>query len=464
MAVLEHSIEEKSGRLSLRLKINLIFAALTLVVLGIFVALEIQATRSSVREEMQASNRIATQLLTRIGGIYARDGTAKLAEFLRQTGRVRANEVHLFDDAGQLLYVSPPPTYKAGRDAPAWYAALVTPPVTPKVIPLDGGKMVVTTNPSRAVLDGWDDLKSVLISQAALLLAADILLFWLVGRWLAPLERIQRGLREIERGAHHIRLPALPGKEAGQMGRAFNRMAQAVEDNMKARQAAAEAQARLVAQREFTQMLHRRIEEERSALARELHDEFGQSLTAIRSIAKSIMQHPDIKGRPSERSVQLLFDTAGSTCDAMHRMIPRLRPMQLDEMGLVEAVRDLVSVVQLQHPAIRIDLQFEETIPHLAEVLEISVYRIIQEALTNVIRHAGASQVRVVLNIQQEQLRVTVSDNGIGEPGALARAGHYGVRGMQERAESLGGSICFQTAAQGGLVVDVTIPIQRAAA
>jgi signal transduction histidine kinase len=91
------------------------------------------------------------------------------------------------------------------------------------------------------------------------------------------------------------------------------------------------------------------------------------------------------------------------------------------------------------------------------------VYRIIQEALTNVIRHAAASQVRLVLSVQEEELRVTVADNGVGDVASLARAGHYGVRGMQERAESLGGSIRFQPAPQGGLEVDVMIPLQQAA-
>lgn len=464
MPGLEQRIDEPSRAMSLRLKIDIIFAVLTVLVLGIFVTVEIQGTRSSVHEEMQASSRIATQLLTRISSIYARDGLSSLAEFLRQTGRVRANEIRLLDDSGHVLYASPPPTYKAGRNAPSWYAALVSPTVVPKVIPLNGGKMVITNNPSRAVLDGWDDLKAVLISESALFLIADLLVFWIVGRWLAPLERILQGLREIEQGDHHVRLPPLPGKEAGEMGRAFNRMAQAVEENIQARQSSAEAEARLTAQREFTRMLHQRIEEERAALARELHDELGQSLTAIRSIARSIAQNPHIKGHDVERSAQLLFRTAGSTYDAMHRMIPRLRPIQLNEMGLLDAVRDLVSDIQVKHPGLRIDLQCDRTIPHLTELLEISAYRIIQEALTNVIRHAGASRVRLIIAVEDEKLRLTVSDNGTGIVTSIARAGHYGVRGMQERAESLGGTLRFDPVPEGGLKVDVSLPIGGAAA
>lgn len=452
--------ESAGGRagMSLRRKINLIFAVLTLLVLSIFFTVEIQASRSSIREEMEASNRISTQLLSRVGSSYNRLTMRELAKFLQQTGRVRASEVTLVDDTGTVLYASPPPTYKSGRNAPEWYTALVAPRIRPTAIYLDGGQMQVVVNPSRAVLDSWDDLKLVLISQGALFAVADLLVFWLVGRWLAPLDRILRGLRQIEAGEHHIRLPALPGKEVGEMGRAFNRMAQAVQENLEVRAAGAEAQARLVAQRESTQMLNARIEDERAALARELHDELGQSLTAMRSIAKSLTQHPDLQGRASAQAAQLLFDTAGATSDAMHRMIPRLRPMQLEGMGLTDAVRDMVSDIQLRHPELHIALLFE-ILPELPDVLEISAYRIAQEAITNVIRHAGATRVRMEFSLRDGQLAILVADNGTAVVTTLLKSGHYGVRGMQERAESLGGSVRFVSAEGGGLEVHVRLPL-----
>ena len=448
--------------LSLRRKLDLIFAVLTLLVLSIFVTVEIQATRSSIREEMEASKRISTQLLSRIGEGYGRANMPQLAKFLRQTGRVRASEVTLIDEAGSLLYTSPPPTYKAGRNAPDWYTEVVAPRMAPTTIVLDGARLQVTMNPSRAVLDSWDDLKTILISQGLLLLAADLLVFWLVGRWLVPLERISGGLRQMEAGQHHIRLPSLPGREAGEMGRAFNRMAQAVEENLQVRQAGAEAQARLQAQRESSRLLNARIEDERAALARELHDELGQSLTAMRSIAMSLLHSPELQGTTGAQAARLLFDTAGTTYDAMHRMIPRLRPIQLDGMDLIDAVRDMATDLQLRHPPLHIALQVMAPLPRLPDVLEISIFRIIQEALTNVIRHAGATRATIAFSLSDGQLQIVVADDGKGSDMRVHKSGHYGVRGMQERAESLGGSVQFGASPGGGLSVQVRLPMPAA--
>ena len=444
--------------MSLRLKINLIFAVLTILVFSILIAIEMNATRNSVAEEMEASGRIASQLLGRIGNMYANKNLPELVEFLRETGRVRAQEISLHSLNGDLLYQSPPSVYKTGRNAPQWYAALITPPESVRVIELSNARITMRTNPTRAILDGWDNLADILFAQSVLFIIADLVIFWLVGYWLAPLEKIERGLREIEQGDHHVRLPALPGKEAGQMGRAFNRMAQAVEENIQVRQATAEAQARLATQREFTQLLYARIEQERAALARELHDELGQSLTGIRSISKSLLQHADVAGNPLQRSAQMLFDTAGMMSDAMHRMIPRLRPIQLEGMGLVDAVRDLLTATQLKNPELKTELEVQGEIPALNEECELHAYRIIQEAITNVVRHAKASRTHVCIAMKNNSLILSIADDGQGAQ-SLQREGHYGVRGMQERAASIHGNIVFQAAAMGGCEVLVTLPL-----
>jgi two-component system sensor histidine kinase UhpB len=172
------------------------------------------------------------------------------------------------------------------------------------------------------------------------------------------------------------------------------------------------------------------------------------------------MQRPDVAGGPLEQHAKMLFDTAGMTSDAMHRMIPRLRPIKLEGMGLVDAVRDLLTETQHNNPDIRFDLKVTGTVPVLEETLELSAYRIIQEAVTNIVRHSGATLAHIQVRNDGGQLTLAISDNGRGAA-SVKREGHYGVRGMQERAESHGGHIVFQTAAEGGLEVVVSLPIKE---
>jgi len=173
-----------------------------------------------------------------------------------------------------------------------------------------------------------------------------------------------------------------------------------------------------------------------------------------------MMQRPDVAGGPLEQHAKMLFDTAGMTSDAMHRMIPRLRPIKLEGMGLVDAVRDLLTETQHNNPDIRFDLKVAGTVPALEETLELSAYRIIQEAVTNIVSHAGATAAHIRMSSGEGQLTLAIADNGRGAS-SVKREGHYGVRGMQERAESHGGQIVFQTAAEGGLEVVVSLPIKE---
>jgi two-component system sensor histidine kinase UhpB len=111
-----------------------------------------------VREEIAAANIVATQLLSRVAQTYERDGPLPVLLFLKYLGRVRANEITLVDAHGGVLYRSPPATYKAGREAPAWFSALFLPQTSPRVFALAGGaELRVEANATRAVLDGWDD-------------------------------------------------------------------------------------------------------------------------------------------------------------------------------------------------------------------------------------------------------------------------------------------------------------------
>ena len=276
--------------MKLRTRLNLVVTGLTAVFMGVLIASEIRDMRSSIREEIEAANQVASQLLGRLAVIYSRTGGPDVVqEFLQQLGRVRANDIVLRSPAGEMLYRSPPPTYKAGREAPAWFAHLLAPQQPRHTFLLPGGfVLVVQAQTSRSVLDAWDDLTRLLMLALGMLVVVNGMAFWLVDRSLAPFPVIANGLERIQRGDLAFRLPPLPGAEAHSIGAAFNRMAQAVEDNVQAERRAREAQSRLEERREMAKLVEQRVDEERRLIAHELHDEFGQSVTAIRSLALAI--------------------------------------------------------------------------------------------------------------------------------------------------------------------------------
>jgi two-component system, NarL family, sensor histidine kinase UhpB len=274
--------------MSLRLQINLIITTLLALFASLLIGLQIDNTRRGVHEEVQGANVVATQLLSRVNWIYGYSGLTGMTEYLTQVGRVRANEISLYDDQNKLLYRSPPATYKQGRDAPQWYASLVSSPLAPKEITLPNGRIVLQADPSRATLDGWDDLRPLLWMVLGGFVLANLLVYALIGRVLKPLRLLVRGLGQVAQGAYDTRLPALSGHEARQISMAFNGMAQSVQDSAIARQQALAATQALAENRELTQIIQERIEQERGAIARELHDEMGQQVTAIKSVGLAI--------------------------------------------------------------------------------------------------------------------------------------------------------------------------------
>ncbi len=445
--------------MSLRLQINLLLTALIGIFVSVLVWQQIDSTRRSVREEVEAASRVATQLLTRVTWIYGQSGSQGMQEFLERLGRVRANDIELFDKEGVAIYRSPPSPYKAGRDAPDWFASIVSPPMEPKQIDLPSGRLIVRADPSRATLDGWDDLERLLWIAGAVFVLGNLLAYWLAGRALRPLRKVVDGLREMERGAFHTRLPELPGREAQVMSHAFNAMAQAVEDNVAARRAAAEATEKLAENRELTQIIQARIEEERGAIARELHDELGQSVTAIKSVGLSIAQRAAGKDEAIEQAARLVVDTAGQIYDVVHHMIPKLRPLALDRFGLADALDDLLGDWRLQHPGIEFSLRRNDLPENLGDTLSTTVYRIVQEAVNNALRHANATRIAIELGMGDGDLTITVEDNGNGLPANWRTPGHYGVIGMRERAFTLGGMLELQKPEGGGLRVFARIPL-----
>jgi two-component system, NarL family, sensor histidine kinase UhpB len=449
---------------SLRVRLNLIVGLL----MGVFIAsllwLQIDGTRGSVREEIIASNRVASQLLERVSWVVTRSGPQGMRVFLEQLGRVRANDISLTDENGGLLYRSPPPIYKLGRSAPAWFNTLVVPPLQRQVIHMPSGTLTIEADPSRAILDGWDDLKQLVLVAALALVAVNLAVFWAVGRTLKPFGRIVEGLHRMQQGDYATRLPPLPGREAGLIGESVNRLGAAIEANVQQRIAAYQTERDLADSREWAQRVAQRLEAERRDIASELHDELGQSVTAIRSLAKSLdgrLGADDAMGREAAR---LIDSEAARLYDAMHGMIPRLTPLALGPLGLPDALNDLVTAIRQRHPAWQLTLQVQGIDGPISPGPALVAYRVAQEAINNAIKHSGGYAIRLtLLRTGTNEMSVSIDDDGCGLPPPESRPARFGLTGLRERVAALGGSFGAAARPEGGSRVWARLPCEAAA-
>jgi signal transduction histidine kinase len=220
--------------------------------------------------------------------------------------------------------------------------------------------------------------------------------------------------------------------------------------------------------RQITQLLQSRLEEERRGLARELHDELGQCITAIKSIGTSIARQstPDA---PVHTSANTIVSVAGHIYDVVHDIVGRLRPGALDTLGLAETLKDLVAVWASRHPEIEFRFELAGDVANLGDALDIAVYRVVQECVTNAVRHAGASRVGIHVvraaadGAPSAALTVAIADDGKGmDVHAAVDSTRFGLAGIRERVEALNGHFDIDSAPGSGVRVNVTLPLTAA--
>jgi len=444
---------------SLRFKIHLIVGLLTLLFLFVMMGLELRSMRASVNEEVVAANRVAGQFLNRTVWRYAAQGTPAVLGFLQGMGRVRSNDITLRDKQGTVLYVSPPSPYKQGRDAPDWFDALVAPPPAAQSLELPDGKLTVQANASRAVLDAWDEAITLVFGAVVTLVVLNGLVYWLVGRTLRPFGQIVEALNQLEGGRFDVVLPPLPGAEAGTIGKAFNRMVGMLQGHIETERRAVRAELQLSESRELTRWVDHQIEQERHLIARELHDELGQSVTAMRSMALSIAQRMRTLDPQAEQAARLIAEESSRLYDAMHGIIPRLTPLVLDNFGLAEALADLAERTRRSHPGARIDLQADMDGVQLGSEAALALYRAAQEGLTNALRHGQARRVDVRLRAAADGTVLELADDGVGlSPDWAGKKGHHGLRWLAERVQGLGGNFELVPTSPRGVRLSVRLP------
>jgi two-component system, NarL family, sensor histidine kinase UhpB len=231
-------------------------------------------------------------------------------------------------------------------------------------------------------------------------------------------------------------------------------------------QARRQAEIRLVGalseNRSLAQENLRIQETERKHLARELHDELAQYLCAIKLDAVSIRDSGADAVFTSNAAVAII-----RLVDHVHAgvrdMIGRLRPVGLDELGLIAAVEHCVEHWRQRQPGMRFQLSVRGNFESLSEAIKLTLYRLIQEGLTNIHKHAHAGRAEITLQRiddkpgAPEELRLTVADDGRGMDSRLRHSG-FGLNGMRERVEMMGGTFIIESASGGGLSLTARLP------
>jgi two-component system sensor histidine kinase UhpB len=278
-----------------------------------------------------------------------------------------------------------------------------------------------------------------------------------------------RAVRAIQRGDFSVQFPERRHGELGELQEAMVEMARELatsrheleaqvvqrtaqlQEAVNALRSADDEKRRLIA---HGNML---VEEERRRIAAEIHDQLNASLLAVRLLASSLKSRAGQPLPPDEvnETAIRIESTADEVYQSARRIVTQLRPEVLDMLGLRAALAGMVREYDRVHPSCRFEFRCPADFPRVPPQLSITVYRIAQEALSNVVKHAQASWVVVSLDVDEAkgELKVSVSDNGRGIADSETRRG-FGVIGMRERASGAGGTLEIATRPGGGTVVE----------
>ena len=543
----------------------------------------ILASKQSIEEGVEGANKVTLQLLDSVIMSSVQnpewgDTHLVMQRFLEDLGHVRSNRISLYDLQGTLLYKSPPSTYRLNTNPPNWFIRFLAPPNNVNTRLIRFGRLIVETNPIGTIKEAWVEMSRLFFITIVFLIALNIFVYFLLGRWLQPINPMLKAIEKMGKGKLSIRLPQFKLPEFNSISTNFNRMGESLELSIKENQTLAsiaeqtadaiimqdkdnkisfwnhsaelmfgfnradalgrpidiifpkdrkknhtetflsgvrgkglsnfeaqgvtkkanlidisisssslkdqktkrfignilsirdisekiiaeQSQKELRRNRELTAIIQGHIEDERRSLARELHDELGQYVSAVKIFAQNIINRSKGKDKNIEESALSVTSAANQIYDGMHSIIRQLRPGSLDNLGLAETLKDMVSGWRSQHSAINVDLFVGESLGHLGEAISINVYRIIQEAMNNCLKHAEAKNISISLDNKKKQLALIFKDDGVGfDTTLLAKTKQFGLIGMQERVKSLNGIFSIKSAPNKGTLINITIPLDN---
>ncbi len=437
----------KTNTLRHQINTRILFLACCIFIIGGTVTLW-QAKRA-VQQEMQSSIHLAEQLITfHLSQSNLRTEWLTQLNALKETRHLR---IQLKDSAGKVLNVPPIQITPILETPPRWFVNLVTSSpiqIERAFLTNDGQPLIVSieANPLNEISEVWAE--SLAFFGLFFLLIA--LIFWVIhvvfNRVLKAILVIVQGLERVELGDYQTRLPTFSSDEMNQIARATNQLIEKL--NASQHENRALTQHNLAIQ-----------EDERQHLAQELHDELGQSLTAIKVMAVTIARVENSQNTIIKQSTDAIVEVCDHLMNVVRSMMQQLHPLILTELGLKAALDDLISHWQTRHLDIFITFHCDNDLESLPETISIHIFRMVQECLTNIVRHANANHVVINLTLdEQDFLSLKMTDNGQGCDVENIKKG-FGLLSMRERVRSLGGEFMIETQPQNGMIIHAKIPL-----
>jgi two-component system sensor histidine kinase UhpB len=453
-------------KLSLRARLNTLLALVMVLGLVINIARLLLEAGPRVAAEDQSVVRLARGFVeTLVSDLNdAPDPDARLDQIVEGLKQLR--HVSITREPRPAASRPPAASVPSGavaepRQVPEWFLALIHPERTTVDVPIAAngrslGSLVITSHPTDEISEIWDGIITQIEIGSAIALALLLITMMVVNRALAPIKSLADAMGAIEAGRYETRVEPSGSPELAAICRKLNDLATVLGTTVEDKRRLAE---RVVSLQDV----------ERKEIARELHDEFGPHLFALRAHASSLTRladssEPDLGAL--RKHIGAMFDQVNALQQFNRRVLERLRPVGLAELGLADALGALSRLWRETYPGVVIETSISPSLGARGETAELTIYRVIQEALTNVFRHARATRVDIAVEpaapgrtgtVETEAIRVSVRDNGAGLPADHKQG--FGMLGMRERVLALGGSMTVASTDQG-VTVEALVPCE----
>ena len=451
----------------LPIRAHLLIAIAIVCLIAAIVASALAVLRANDRAsvEVKATLQIAERLIgeTVRGLPETTSAELLLAHVSQQLRYFRHIRTSFTDLQGHHSVILPPIVPGAAVDAPerapAWFERLVYGDVETREVPivLAGSKIGtfhITGEPADEIAEVWDDLSEVSLVAGVVVSLTFAMLYWVLGRVLNPLQTLTGGMQELEVGHYGTRLAPPRIKELQPIASRFNALASALD-------------ASRAENRELLAHLITVQEDERRQIANELHDEAGPCLFGITANAGSILTivkaaDTTLRDNITER-VSAILDSAERLKSLNRGRLKSLRPIAIGRVSLEELLSDLVTEFEKRYPGVNFFLAIEPIAPRYGEAIELTIYRCLQQGLTNALQHGAAENIDARLMLRAvtvdgpNDLVLTMTDDGTGI--AERTPIGFGLSSMRERVLSVDGTCAITRAEPRGTTITITIPV-----